>query len=171
MKRMNDEAGDVPRVQKRKALGFAAALVMSVTAAFAVAAGVALWRGEWRGAAWLLNGEAAFSWAALSLSVCFGVVFGLVDSLIISFGLESMAPYLPGDEIERAGWSNAVSNGAGALLGAFAASALRLLLRLSPARGAVGDGPVYGSAVGVVAGCVLGIQIARLSRTNGSSGV
>ena len=114
----------------------------------------------------LLNDEARFSWTALSLSVCYGLVFGTVDSLIISFGLDSMAPYLPGDEIERAGWANAVSNGVGALLGAAAASALRMQLRLSSTTAV--DGPVYGTAIGIVAGCALGIQISRLARGGGA---
>ena len=116
-------------------------------------------RGEWRGVAFLLNGEALFSWQALLIGGTFGLVFGLMDSLIICFGLEAMSPYLPGDEIERAGWANMVSNGSGALLGAFAASAMRLLLRL---RGT--DGPVYGSLIGIIIGCAAGVQIARATR-------
>ena len=147
--------------QRRKLIWFVTALTAAILLAFTVAAGAAMLRGQWRGVGFLLNGEAQFSSKALLIGDTFGLVFGLVDSLIISFGMEAMSPYLPGDEVERAGWSNAVSNGAGALLGAFAASALRLLLRV---KGNDIDGPVYGSTIGVVIGCAAGVQIARISR-------
>ena len=125
-----------------------------ILAAFLLTMFIAVGKGEWRGIAWFLNGEQALTARGILLSMGAGFVFGLVDNCALFFGLDALDPFLPDGELTRAGWANAFSGAVGSFASAFAASAIHLSTGF---RG----GPVYGDAVGVVAGCIAGIYLSR----------
>jgi hypothetical protein len=132
-------------------LGVTLAVVLS---AFALTAFLAAARGQWKSALWFINGERAFTARALGLSVASGAVFGLISNALLHFGMDSLGPFLPGGELTRAGWGNTFSGGVGAFLAALAAKAIQLSSGFQ-------GGPLYGDALGVVAGCVAGIYVPR----------
>ncbi len=152
--REKDDKVDERRSQIARVLVLFAGAAGLIVAAFLLTMFIAVSKGEWRGTAWFINGEQPFTARGMLLSMCSGFVFGLVDNCTLFFGLDALDPFLPGDELTRAGWANAFSGGVGAFASAFAASAIYLTTGF---RG----GPVYGDAIGVVAGCIAGIYIAR----------
>ena len=125
-----------------------------VLAAFALTAALAIYRGQWKSAVWFINGEQNFATRSLVLSAASGAVFGLIDNGLLHFGMDSLGPFLPGGELTRAGWGNTFSGGVGAFLAAFAAKAIQLSSGFQ-------GGPLYGDAMGVVAGCIAGIYVPR----------
>ena len=145
------ESASRARARAAVFLGATAAVVL---AAFALTALLAAYRGQWKGAAWFVNGEQTFTGRALALSVASGAVFGLIDNGLLHFTMDSLGPYLPGGELTRAGWANAFSGGVGSFLAAFAAKAIQLSWGFQ-------GGPLYGDALGVVAGGIAGIYIPR----------
>ncbi len=151
---VDSDAKDERRSQTSRVLILFAGAAGLIVAAFLLTMFIAVSKGEWRGTAWFLNGEQAFTARGMLLSMCSGFVFGLVDNCTLFFGLDALDPFLPGDELTRAGWANAFSGGVGAFASAFAASAIHLSTGF---RG----GPVYGDAIGVVTGCIAGIYISR----------
>lgn len=111
--------------------------------------------GEWVSFAWFINGDKPFSLRILLLSMVSAMVFGFIDNAGLFFGMSALDPYLPGGELEKAGWGNTFSDGVGAFMGAFIAKIIGLV------SGFDGQGPIYGDFLGVILGCILGIYIPK----------
>jgi hypothetical protein len=111
--------------------------------------------GEWVSFTWFMNGDRAFSVRVLLLSMVSAIVFGFIDNAGLSFGMSALDPYLPGGDIEKAGWGNTYSDGVGAFMGAFIAKMIGVM------SGFDGQGPIYGDFIGVIIGCILGIYIPK----------
>ena len=140
--------------QKRKLARLIIGTVGVIAAAFFMTALLAMSHGKWKGSVWFLNGEQKFTTRALLLSMASGVVFGIVDTGGLFFGMDALKPFLPEGELTRAGWGSTYSNAVAAFLGAFAAKAIHLTFGFS-------GGPIYGDAVGLVIGCIIGIYVPR----------
>lgn len=140
--------------QKRKLAMLLLVTAGIIAAAFYMTALLAKSHGKWKNAVWFLNGEQKFTLRALLLSMASGVVFGLVDNGGLFFGMDALEPFLPEGELTRAGWGSTYSNAVAAFLGAFAAKAIHLTFGFS-------GGPIYGDAVGLVIGCIIGIYVCR----------
>ena len=111
--------------------------------------------GEWVSFSWFINGDKPFSMRVLLLSMVSAMVFGFIDNAGLFFGMSALDPYLPGGELEKAGWGNTFSDGVGAFMGAFIAKIIGLV------SGFDGQGPIYGDFLGVIFGCILGIYIPK----------
>lgn len=141
--------------QKQAALKllFYTAILMTVTLVMTVF--VIRQYGEWVSFTWFMNGDREFSVRVLLLSMVSAIVFGFIDNAGLFFGMSALDPYLPGGDIEKAGWGNTFSDGIGAFMGAFIAKMIGLM------SGFDGQGPIYGDFFGVIIGCVLGIYIPK----------
>ena len=112
--------------------------------------------GEWVSFSWFMNGDRAFSVRVLLLSMVSAMVFGFIDNAGLFFGMSALDPYLPGGELEKAGWGNTFSDGVGAFMGAFIGKIISIL------SGFDGQGPIYGDFLGVIIGCIIGIYIPKM---------
>lgn len=111
---------------------------------------------KWRSYGWFLNGEKHFSIRTLMLSMVSAMVFGFIDNAGLYFGMSVLDKYLPGGNLEKAGWGNTFSDGVGAFMGAFVAKIINTLT------GFDGQGPIYGDFLGVIIGCIMGIYVPKL---------
>ena len=111
--------------------------------------------GEWVSFSWFINGDRKFSVRILLLSMVSAMVFGFIDNAGLFFGMSALDPYLPGGELEKAGWGNTFSDGVGAFMGAFIAKIIALV------SGFDGQGPIYGDFLGVILGFIIGIYIPK----------
>ena len=111
---------------------------------------------QWKSLSWFLNGEKPFSVRVLLLSMVSAMVFGFIDNSGLFFGMSALDKYLPGGNLEKAGWGNTFSDGVGAFMGAFVAKIIALHT------GFDGQGPIYGDFLGVIIGCILGIYVPKI---------
>lgn len=110
---------------------------------------------KWTSLTWFLNGDKPFSLRTLLLSMVSAMVFGFIDNAGLFFGMSALDSYLPGGNLEKAGWGNTFSDGVGAFMGAFVGKII------STMSGFDGQGPIYGDFLGVIIGCILGIYIPK----------
>ena len=111
---------------------------------------------KWVSMTWFLNGERKFSFKILFYSMISAMVFGFIDNAGLFFGMSALDKYLPGGNLEKAGWGNTFSDGVGAFMGAFVAKIISLNT------GFDGQGPIYGDFLGVIIGCIFGIYVPKL---------
>lgn len=107
----------------------------------------------------LLNRNASAK--SIAMGVAKGMVFGLMDAALLYVGMdafEGVFRTLPGggEELVRAGYGNAYSNGVSAFSSAFGGVALSAMTGVGE-----GDSPLWANALGVVVGGVVGIAVPR----------
>lgn len=130
------------------------AVIVIILVMFFITMWMAKSRGKWRSTTWLLNGDRKFAVRTLLLGGMSAMAFGFVDNAGLFFGMDALDPYLPGGELERAGWGNTFSDGVGAFIGAFVAKMVQLATGFE-------NGPIYADFVGIIIGCILGIYIPK----------
>lgn len=84
-----------------------------------------------------------------------GVVFGFIDNAGLWFGMSALDPFLPGGALTKAGLGNTFSDFLGSFLGTF----IGLIIQMQTG---VTNTPIWTEAVGIVIGCLMGIQIPKL---------
>ena len=107
----------------------------------------------------LLNRNASAK--SIAMGIATGMVFGLMDATLLYMGMnafEGVFRALPGgdEELVRAGYGNAYSNGVSAFSSAFSGVALSAMTGVGE-----GDSPLWANALGVVAGGLIGIAVPR----------
>jgi hypothetical protein len=131
-------------------LGTAALIV----AGLVVTAIITATYGKWRGFVHFLNGDHGLSFKTFILSMLAGVAFGIMDNAQLFLSVDAIAPFLPAGVITAAGWSNAYSD----VMGTFFVSYIdRILLVVFSFH----NGPIYGQAIGVFIGCMVGLYVPR----------
>lgn len=121
---------------------------------FAIAIGIAIASGEWRGIMWFLNGNRKFTLTAMIVGLSSAAVFGFIDNAGMFFGMDALKPYLPGGQYTQAGWSNTVSSVIGSLISTAVGVILKLVVKFE-------GGPIYSDILGILSGSIAGIYIPK----------
>ena len=96
-----------------------------------------------------------FAFKPILVGLVSSTIFGMIDNGGLYFGMDSLDPILPGDELEKAGWGNTFSDFLGAFLGTFIGIFVKNLT-------GVEDTPLFSEVIGIIFGCILGIKIPQL---------
>ena len=96
-----------------------------------------------------------FAYKPILVGLVSSTIFGMIDNGGLYFGMDTLDPILPGDELEKAGWGNTFSDFLGAFLGTFISIFVKNLT-------GVKDTPLFSEVIGIIIGCILGIKIPQL---------
>lgn len=91
-----------------------------------------------------------YPWSSVFVGLVSSTIFGMVDNGGLYFGMEALDPFLPGDELERAGLGNTFSDFLGAFLGTFIGAFIQNMTEIE-------DTPLYADVIGIVIGCLIGL--------------
>jgi uncharacterized protein YacL len=96
-----------------------------------------------------------FNTKSILVGLVSGVIFGFIDNAGLYYGMDSLDPILPGDNLEKAGWGNTFSDFLGVFLGTFISVYIKNV-------SGIDNTPLFTDVIGILIGCVLGIYIPKM---------